>query len=71
MAESKRGLVVVRSPFFVGGRMVGVGEVWSEDDSVVKGYPNAFRPLEVKSSSVVAARRVVTAKPKRQARKKT
>lgn len=54
MAERK--LVVVRSPFFVGTRMVGVGEVWGDDDPVVKGYPGAFRPLEIKTSVEAAPR---------------
>lgn len=60
MAERK--LVVVRSPFFAGTRMVGVGEVWAAEDRIVKSYPNAFRPLEVKSSEVAAAPKRTTAK---------
>jgi len=52
MAERK--LVVVRSPFFAGSRMVGIGEVWGAEDRIVKSYPNAFRPLEIKSSEEVA-----------------
>lgn len=52
MAERK--LVVVRSPFFAGTRMVGVGEVWDESDAIVKNYPGAFRPLEIKSSGEAA-----------------
>lgn len=46
----ERKLVVVRSPFFSGPRMVGVGEVWDASDAIVKSYPNAFSPLEIKSS---------------------
>ena len=70
MAERK--LVVVRSPFFAGPRMVGVGEVWGADDPIVRSYPKAFRPLEVKTSEAPAepvrrpTRRTAprTAKPK-------
>lgn len=71
MAERK--LVVVRSPFFTGNRMVGVGEVWGADDPVVRNYPNAFRPLDVKSSVEAASaapkrrtavRRATRSKPK-------
>lgn len=72
MAERK--LVVVRSPFFSGPRMVGVGEVWGAEDPIVKSYPNAFRPLEIKSSEEAApvrrparkttTRRASTSKPK-------
>jgi hypothetical protein len=29
---------------------VGVGEVWDASDAIVKSYPNAFTPLEIKSS---------------------
>lgn len=58
MAERK--LVVVRSPFFAGTRMVGIGEVWATDDPIVKSYPRAFTELEIKSS--------VEAKPRRATR---
>lgn len=74
MAERK--LVVVRSPFFAGTRMVGVGEVWDETDAIVKSYPNAFRPLEIKSSVTAAparrtaVRRASRSKPKATAKKK-
>jgi hypothetical protein len=71
MAERK--LVVVRSPFFAGRRMVGVGEVWGADDPIVKSYPNAFRDLEVKTSVEPQARtspaRRTTRPAKRQAKK--
>lgn len=75
MAERK--LVVVRSPFFSGSRMVGLGEVWGADDPIVRSYPTAFRDLEVKTSiqatpvrRVVRRRKAKTA-AKRQAPKKS
>lgn len=56
MAESKGGLVTVRSPFFVGNRLVSVGEVYGPDDPVVVGRPGSFRPVEVKVSGAAPRR---------------
>lgn len=67
MARSTDDLVVVRSPFFAGTRMVGVGEVWAASDPVVKNYPRAFKVLEVKSSTE-PKRSVVRPAPRRTSR---
>lgn len=44
------GLVVARTSYATSTIFVHAGEVWVEDDPVVKNYPAAFKPLVVKSS---------------------
>jgi hypothetical protein len=68
--------VVVRSPFFLGSRMIVAGDVYAADDPVALARPTAFKPFEVKVSAPAprrTVRRVTKAsKPKpRQAKKKT
>lgn len=75
MADKK--LVVVRSPFFLGSRLVGVGEIYADDDPVVVGRPRAFGPVEVKASQPEQPRRTHTRRApsrstsKRQGKKKS
>jgi len=46
------GLVVARTSFFSGTLLVRGGDVWAEDDPIVKHYRQAFRPLEVHRSPI-------------------
>jgi hypothetical protein len=74
---TKGEYVVVRSPFFLGSRMISAGDVYAVDDPVALARPTSFKPFEVKVSAPEPprVRRVVrksSTKPKsRQARKKS
>lgn len=64
-------LVVAKSSFFAGNRLVRAGEVWDGGDPVVKHYPAGFRPLEVQRSRPARAPRESAAEPKTQPKAET
>jgi len=56
MPKPEGDLVVVRSSFFAGSKLVRAGDVWAADDPVVTHYPAAFKPLVIQSSKAAETR---------------
>lgn len=63
--SKQSGLVVVRTSFFAGNKLVRAGDVWSADDPVVRHYPAAFKELVVQQSASSAEAPASPAPPAR------